>query len=177
MNFHVSTHGGQIAGRHGAVAASRCRNPTACSRYPAIRGCSTRSTRSCGSSRTASRAVCRRLRAARERGTAFLNQFTQTCNSKLILAIRQLLGALQVCAAPLPTPPRYLLISPPVARRWLLRMVRWARSRCPPPDGRLLSRRLSFNGTGTLVSFLIHPRDPARFSFRCQHRVSNAYAR
>ena len=133
LNFVVSTHGGQIAGRHGAVAASRCRNPTACSRYPAIRGCSTRSTRSCGSSRTASRAVCRRLRAARERGTAFLNQFTQTCNSKLILAIRQLLGALQVCAAPLPTPPRYLLISPPVARRWLLRMVRWSRTSYPPP--------------------------------------------
>ena len=117
LNFHLSTHGGQIAGRHGAVAASGCRNPTACSRYPAIRGCSTRSTRSCGSSRTASRAVCRRLRAARERGTAFLNQFTQTCNSKLILAIRQLLGALQVCAAPLPTPPRYPSHIPRVARR------------------------------------------------------------
>ena len=177
MNFHVSTHGGQIAGRHGAVAASGCRNPTACSRYPAIRGRSTRSTRSCWFRRTFSRAVRLGPSSSWRAGRGILNYLTQSCNSKLFLALRCLRPAFQVCAAPLPTPPRYLLISPPVARRWLLRMVRWARSRCPPPDGRLLSRRLSFNGTGTLVSFLIHPRDPARFSFRCQHRVSDAYAR
>ena len=177
MNFHLSTHGGQIAGRHGAVAASGCRKPTACSRYPAIWGCSTRSTRSCRFRRTFCRAVRLEPSSSWRAGRGILNYLTQTCNSNLILALRRLRPAFQVCAAPLPTPPRYLLISPPVARRWLLRMVRWARSRCPPPDGRLLSRRLSFNGTGTLVSFLIHPRDPARFSFRCQHRVSDAYAR
>ena len=65
----------------------------------------------------------------------------------------------------------------PVARRWLLLMVRWARSRCPPPAGRGQSRRLVFDGTKTLLSFLIHSRDPARFRLRCQHRISNAYAR
>ena len=88
LSFHLSTHGGQIAGRHGAVAASGCRNPTACSRYPAIRGRSTRSTRSCRFRRTFSRAVRAEPSSSWRAGRGILNYLTQTCNSKLILALQ-----------------------------------------------------------------------------------------
>ena len=151
--FHLSTNGGQIGGRHGAVAASRCRNPTDCSRYPAIWGCSTRSTRSCRFRRTFCRAVRLEPSSSWRAGRGILNYLTQTCNSNLILALRRLRPAFQVCAAPLPTPPRYLLISPPVARRWLLRMVRWSRTSYTPPGGRLISRPSNFNGTVALSGF------------------------
>ena len=106
--FHLSTNGGQIGGRHGAVAASRCR-------YPAIRGCSTRSTRSCRFRRTFSRAVRVEPSSSSRAGRGILNYLTQRCNSSLILVLRHNRGAFQVRAALLPTPPRYLLIPP--ARR------------------------------------------------------------
>ena len=84
----ASTHGGHNSPRRRALAACRCPEPTACSRYPAIQGCWTRSTRSCGSRRTTSRAVCRRPSSSSRAGYGILIHFTQTCNSKLILALR-----------------------------------------------------------------------------------------
>ena len=153
LNFHVSTHGGQIAGRHGAVAASGCRNPTACSRYPAIRGRSTRSTRSCWFRRTFSRAVRLGPSSSWRAGRGILNYLTQSCNSNLILALRRLRPAFQVCAAPLPTPPRYLLISPPSLADGCSGWSGGRERATLPPGGRLLSRPLRFDGTGTLSSF------------------------
>ena len=86
--IHLSTHGGPNAPPRRAVAACRCPEPTACSLYPAIQGCSTRSTRSCGSRRTRSRSVFRRPSSSSRAGCGILNQFMQTCNSKLFLALR-----------------------------------------------------------------------------------------
>ena len=117
------------------------------------------------------------LRAAHERGMAFSTASPRCATRSCSWLFVDYLEHSRCVLHPSPLPRDTFSFPPPVACRWLLLMVRWARSRCPPPDGRLLSRRLSFNGTGTLVSFLIHLRDPARFSFRCQHRVSNAYAR
>ena len=59
-----------------AVAASRCRKPTACSRYPAIQGCSTRSTPSCRFRRTLSRAVRLGPSSSSRAGHGILNYFT-----------------------------------------------------------------------------------------------------
>ena len=75
LSILASGHGGPNSPRRRAVAACRCPEPTACSRYPAIQGCSTRSTRSCGSRRTTSRAVCRRLSSSSRAGHGILNCF------------------------------------------------------------------------------------------------------
>ena len=77
-----------MSARRRAVAASRCRKPTACSRYPAIRGCSTRLTPSCRFRRTLSRAVRLGPSSSSRAGCGILNYLTQTCNSKLFLALR-----------------------------------------------------------------------------------------
>ena len=77
-----------MSARRRAVAASRCRKPTACSRYPAIRGCSTRLTPSCRFRRTLSRAVRLGPSSSSRAGCGILNYLTRTCNSKLFLALR-----------------------------------------------------------------------------------------
>ena len=60
----------------------------------------------------------------------------------------------------------------PVARRWLLLIVRSTRTRCSSSAGRGLSRSSAFGVSGAFRSFLRDLRDPARFSFECQHRIS-----
>ena len=71
-----------------------------------------------------------------------------------------------------PLPRHTFSFPPPVARRWLLLIVRSARPRCPSPAGRGPSRPSAFGVSGSLSSFLRDLRDPARFSFECQHRIS-----